>query len=446
MSPVFVEIAIVLILIFANGVFAMAETAFVSSRKSRLQQRANAGDARARAALELANAPNQFLSTVQLGITLIGILAGAFGGATIADALVVYLRLLPWLAPYSGTVAFVLVVACITYFSLLIGELVPKRLALNNPERIAASVVRPMRVLSALAAPFVHLLSLSTDAVLRLIRLRPSGDPPITEEEINVLIEQGRQAGTFEAAEQNMVERIFRLADRRVSSVMTHRPDIVWLDPDNPLPVMGEAIRQSNYSRFPVCRGILDNVLGMVHVRDLLLQVLDGQQLDLQAAAQKPLYVVESTSTLRVLELFKKTGTQAALVIQEYGDIQGLVTLTDILEAMVGEIAPEDEAEDLETVQHEDGSWLLDGMVPLEEVKAVLHLRALPEEGKGNYETVNGFVMYELGRIPMTGDHFEWDHYRFEVTQMDGRRVGQVRVTRQPTSTLLPPEAQEPHA
>src|ERR1700676_4893698 len=227
MSPVFVEIAIILVLILANGVFAMAETAFVSSRKSRLQQRANAGDSRARAALDLANAPNQLLATVQLGITLIGILAGAFGGATIADALASSLRALPWVAPYSGTVAFALVVACITYLSLVIGELVPKRLALNNPERIAASMVRPMRVLSPLAAPFVGLLSLSTDAVLRLLRLRPSGEPPITEEEINVLIGEGRQAGTVEAAEQHMVERILHLADRRVSSVMTHRPDIV---------------------------------------------------------------------------------------------------------------------------------------------------------------------------------------------------------------------------
>src|SRR6266566_4718777 len=432
MSPVFVEIAIVLILIFANGVFAMAETAFVSSRKSRLQQRANAGDARARAALELANAPNQFLSTVQLGITLIGILAGAFGGATIADALAVYLRLLPWLAPYSGTVAFVLVVACITYFSLLIGELVPKRLALNNPERIAASVVRPMRVLSALAAPFVHLLSLSTDAVLRLIRLRPSGDPPITEEEINVLIEQGRQAGTFEAAEQNMVERIFRLADRRVSSVMTHRPDIVWLDPDNPLPVMGEAIRQSNYSRFPVCRGTLDNVLGMVHVSDLLLQVLDGQQLGLQAAAQKPLYVVESTSTLKVLELFKKTGTQAALVIQEYGDIEGLITLNDILEAIVGDISSREDIDHPQVVEREDGSWLLDGMLPIEELKDILHIRKLPEEASGDYNTVAGFVLLNLGHVPKVGEHFEWDRFRFEVMDMDGRRIDKVLV--QPNS------------
>jgi putative hemolysin len=328
----------------------------------------------------------------------------------------------------------------------VIGELVPKRLALNNPERIAASMVRPMRILSALAAPAVHLLSLSTDAVLRLLRLRPSGEPPITEEEINVLIEEGRQAGTFEAAEQHMVERIFHLADRRVSSVMTHRPDIVWLDPDNPVSLTAETMRQSSYSRFPVCRATLDNVLGVVHVSDLLFQLLDGQKLDLRAAAQEPLYVLESVSTLKVLELFKKTGTQASLVVQEYGEIQGFVTLTDILEAIVGEIAPEDEAEGLETLQREDGSWLLDGMVPLEEVKAILHLRAFPEEGKGRFETVSGLVMYELGRIPRAGDRFDWDRFRFEVTQMDGRRVGEVRVTRRPTGALPPPEMQEPRA
>ena len=441
MSPVFVEIAIILVLILANGVFAMAETAFVSSRKSRLQQRANAGDSRARAALDLANAPNQFLSTVQLGITLIGILAGAFGGATIAEALAVELRALPWLAPYSETVAFALVVACITYLSLVIGELVPKRLALNNPEGLAASLVRPMRVLSALATPFVKLLSFSTDAVLRLIRLRPPAEPPITEEEINVLLEEGRQAGTFEAAEQHMIERIFQLADRRVSSVMTHRPDIVWLDLDDPAAQTREAVRQSGYSRFPVCRGTLDDVLGVVHVSDLLLQALDGQQLDLQAAVQDPLYVVESTSTLKVLELFKQTGTQVALVVQEYGEIQGLVTLTDILEAIVGEIAAEDEAQGPEMVQREDGSWLFDGMLPLEELQAALHLRALAEADRGGFETVSGLAMSELGRIPRAGDRFEVGRYRFEVTHMDGRRVGQVRVRRRSTSELPPPLA-----
>src|SRR6266566_3196027 len=375
-----IELVIIILLIIANGVFAMSETAFVSARKVRLQQRANEGDKKAAAALELANSPNRLLSTVQLGITLIGILAGAFGGATVAEAVAVYIRDIPWLAPYSGAIALTIVVVVITYLSLVIGELVPKRIALNNPERIAMLMVTPMRVLSAIASPFIYLLSISTEGILRLIGLRPSSEPPITEEEINVLIEEGTQIGTFAAAEQDMVERIFRLADRRVSALMTHRPDIVWLDADDPPQEISHRIRESTYSRFPVCRGSLDNVLGMVHVKDLLVQCLAGQPLEVQAALQEPLYVIERTSTLKVLELFKRTGQQAALVIQEYGDIEGLITLHDILEAIVGDISSREDVEHPQAVQREDSSWLFDGLLPIEEVKDILHIRELPDE------------------------------------------------------------------
>src|SRR2546421_5142563 len=264
-----IELVIVILLIIANGVFAMSETAFVSARKVRLQQWANEGNERAALALELANSPNRLLSTVQLGITLIGILAGSFGGASIAGALAVYLHAIPWLAAYSAVIALALVVLCITYLSLVIGELVPKRIALNNPERIATLMVTSMSVVSRIASPFIHLLSLSTEAILRLIGMRPSTEPPITEEEINVLIEEGTHIGTFEAAEQDMVERIFRLADRRVSVLMTPRPDINWLDANDTPQEISQVIRESSFSRFPVCDGSLDNVLGMVHVKDL---------------------------------------------------------------------------------------------------------------------------------------------------------------------------------
>ncbi|MFL5627083.1 MAG: hemolysin family protein [Ktedonobacteraceae bacterium] len=428
-----IELVIVILLIIANGLFAMSETAFVSARRARLQQRANEGDAKARAALELVNSPNRLLSTVQLGITLIGILAGAFGGATIAESVAVYIRAIPWLAAYSDAIALAIVVACITYLSLVIGELVPKRIALNNPERIAVLMVAPMRVLSNIAAPFIHLLSISTEAILRLIGLRPSGEPPITEEEINVLIEEGTQSGTFEAAEHDMIERIFRLGDRRVSAVMTHRPDVVWLDIDDSLQSIYQTIKQSNYSRFPVCHESLDNVLGMVHVKDLLLQCMAGQQLNLHAILHEPLYVIESTSVLKVLELFRKTGNQVALVIQEYGDIEGLVTLNDILEAIVGDIPSYDDEDDAQAVQREDGSWLFDGTLPIDELKDILHIRALPEEENGGYETLGGFVLMELGRVPVAADHFEWDGFRFEVVDMDGRRVDKVLV--QPLNT-----------
>jgi putative hemolysin len=423
-----IELVIIILLIIVNGVFAMSETAFVSARKVRLQQRANEGDTKALAALEMANAPNRLLSTVQLGITLIGIVAGAFGGATIAQGLAVYLRDVPWLSGYSDAIAFTIVVIVITYLSLVIGELVPKRIALNNPERIAMLMVTPMRVLSAIASPFIHLLSISTEGILRLIRLRPSSEPPITEEEINVLIEEGTQIGTFAAAEQDMVERIFRLADRRVSALMTHRPDIVWLDADDPPQAISDRIRESTYSRFPVCRGSLDNVLGMVHVKDLLVQCLAGQPLEVQAALQEPLYVIESTSTLKVLELFKQTGQQAALVIQEYGDIEGLITHHDILEAIVGDISSREDVEHPQAVQREDSSWLFDGLLPIEEVKDILHIRELPDEASRDYDTLAGFVLMQLGHIPTVGDHFEWGNYRFEVLDMDGRRIDKVLV------------------
>jgi len=425
------EIIIIILLIIANGVFAMSETAFVSARKVRLQQRANDGDKKAAAALELANSPNRLLSTVQLGITLIGILAGAFGGATVAQAVGVYIRDISWLAPYSDAVALTIVVAGITYLSLVIGELVPKRIALNNPERIAIFMVTPMRTLSTIASPFIHLLSISTEGILRLIGLRPSGEPPITEEEINVLIEEGTQIGTFEAAEQDMIERIFRMGNRRVNSLMTHRPDIVWLEVADTSQEIRQVIRESTYSRFPVCHEGLDNVLGMVHVKDLLLQCMAGQPFDIKAVLQEPLYVIESTSTLKVLELFKKTGKQAALVIQEYGDIQGLITLNDILEAIVGDISSTGGLDNPQAVQREDGSWLFDGMLPIDEFKDILHIRELPEEASGDYETLAGFVLIELGRVPIATDHFEWDTFRFEVVDMDGRRIDKVLV--QPT-------------
>jgi putative hemolysin len=428
------EFALVILLILANGVFAMSETAFVSARKVRLQQWANEGNAKAAAALEFVNSPNRLLSTVQLGITLIGILAGAFGGATIAGALAEKIHAIPWLAPYSDALALALVVIVITYLSLVIGELVPKRIALNNPERIAMFMVRTMQVLSAISSPFIRLLSLSTEGILRLIGLRPSSEPPITEEEINVLIEEGTQIGTFEAAEQDMIERIFRLGDRRVSALMTHRPDIIWLDVNDPLLDITQTIRESIYSRFPVCDGSLDNVLGMLHVKDLLLQYMVGQPLDLKAALQTPLYVIDNTSTLKVLELFKQTGQQAALVIQEYGDIEGLITLNDILEAIVGDISSNDDLDHPQAVQREDGSWLLDGMLPIDELKEILHVRALPEESSGDYETLAGFVLTELGRIPAPADHFEWDRFRFEVMDMDGRRIDKVLV--QPLNNL----------
>jgi putative hemolysin len=424
-----IDMSITLLLILLNGVFSMSETAFVSARRARLQQQADSGDANARAALELMNAPNRFLSTVQIGITLIGILAGAFGGATLSLSLSVYLSRIPWLAPYAETLSFAIIVVLITYLSLVIGELVPKRIALNAPERIAKAVVRPMRLLSLLASPLIAFLSLSTEAVLRLLRVRPSTEPPVTEEEITNLIEEGRMAGVFEETEQDLVERVFRLGDRRASALMIPRIDIIWIDIDDPVDQIHRVIIQSGRTRFPVCQGTLDNVLGIVHVKDLYAQLVSGQPMDLRAILEPTLFVPATTRAFNVLERFKQTGWSMALVVQEYGEIEGMVTLTDVLEALVGELPSADEPVEQEAVQREDGSWLLDGALPVEDLQDLLDIEHLPDQDSRNYETVGGLVMHQLGRIPVATDSFDWAGWRFEVVDMDGRRVDKVLAT-----------------
>jgi putative hemolysin len=432
MFPIILEILVILLLIIVNGVFAMSEIAIVSARKVRLQQWANEGNTKARVALELANAPNHLLSTVQVGITLIGILAGAFGGATLAEKLAALLRRVSVPAPYSQAISLGIVVLSITYLSLIIGELVPKRVALNNPERIATTMAAPMQALSAIAAPVVHLLSASTEMVLRVLGIRPSSEPLVTEEEIKVLIEQGTEAGTFEVAEQDMVQRVFRLGDRRVNGLMTPRLEIVWLDLDDSPEENQRKMTGSIHARFPVCQGSLDTVLGIVQVIDLLAPSLAGQPIDLTASLQPPLFVPENMLALKVLELFKQSGTHTALVVDEYGVIQGLVTLNDILEAIVGDIPSVEELADPQAVQREDGSWLLDGMLPVEDFFELFEIEELPEEQQGNYQTLGGFVITHLGRIPAAADHFEWGRLRFEVMDMDGNRVDKVLVM--PTS------------
>jgi putative hemolysin len=407
----------------------MSEMAVVSARKSLLQQWAEAGDAKARTALELANAPNQFLSTIQIGITLIGILAGAFGGATIARDFSAWLDDVPLLAPYSRALSLAIVVTITTYLSLIVGELVPKRMALNNPERLAAALASPMRALSRVAYPVVHLLGRSTEFVLRMLGMKPSTESPVTEEEIRALIEEGARAGTLEEAEREMVERVFRLGDRRIGAVMTPRPEIIWLDRNAPPEAIRGTITRSAHSRFLVAQGSLDNVLGVVHAKDLLVHSLGEQAVDLTTTLQQPLYVPESMRAVKVLELFKQSGTHIALAIDEYGGIQGLVTPNDILESIVGDLPTAGEVAEPLALQREDGSWLLDGMLPVDEFKALFHLGPLPGEEQAVYHTVAGFVIMQLGRIPTAADCFEWEGLRIEVVDMDGNRVDKVLVT-----------------
>lgn len=429
MAQVAVEILFIILLLIANGVFAMSEIAVVSSRRARLQQRAER-DAGARAALDLANAPDRFLSTVQIGITLIGILAGAFGGATIAEHLVGYFERIPAIARYSGAISLGLVVLVITYFSLVVGELVPKRLGLNNPEKIAARIARPMQFLSRLAWPAVRALSASSNFLLRLLKAKPSDEPPITEEEVKLLIDQGTEAGVFEETEQDLVENIFRLPDQKVPALMTPRLDIVWLDIEAPIEETRQRIINSPYSRTPVCQGALDNILGIVKAKDLLSRVLAGEPFDLRAALRQPLYVPETRTALQLLELFKGSATHIAMVVDEHGAIEGLVTMNDVLEAIVGDLpAPSGEVESY-AVQRDDGSWLLDGRISIAEFKDLFSLDTLPREEDGGYHTLAGFIITYLGRLPSASDYFVWDDLKIEVVDMDRRRVDKVLVSR----------------
>lgn len=429
------EILIILLLIIANGIFAMAEIAVISSRKVRLQQRANEGDAKARAALELANAPNQFLSTIQIGITLVGVLAGAFGGATIAQELAAELDRVPLLAPYSRAIGVGVVVLCVTYLSLVIGELAPKRLALNSPERIAAAIAKPMQTLSTVAFPLVRLLSVSTETVLHVLRVRQTSEPPVTEEEITALLEEGIQAGVFEKPERDMVEHVFHLVDREVSTLMTPRPEIVWFDVGDSPEEIRQKVAGAVHSRFPVAQGNLDNVLGVVYTKELLARNLADKPVDLRASLRQPLFVPENTRALNLLESFKRFGTHIALVINEYGGVEGLATVNDILEAIVGDIPSVYKPSESQAVQRGDGSWLLDGMLPVEEFKECLNINELPGEKKRSYQTVGGFIMTYLGRIPSAGDHFEWQGVRFEVVDMDRHRIDKVLVVPDDTTS-----------
>jgi putative hemolysin len=423
-----VEILIIFLLILASGLFVMSELAILSSRKVRLQHLAERGDAKARAALDLASSPNKFLGTVQIGITLLTILSGAYGEETIAKRLQPLLTSLSISSSYHEQLAKGLAILIITYLTLILGELVPKRLALNHPEAIASVVAYPMQLLSKITTPIVYLLSASTEAILRLLGIKPSTEPQVTEEEIKVLIEQGTEEGTFEEAEQDMVERIFRLGDRPVSALMTPRPDIVWLDLEDTAEENRQKIIESGYSRYPVCQGGLDNVLGVIPVTDLLARCFTGQQMDLTVGLRQPVFVPESTRGLKVLEMFKQTVTHMALVVDEYGVIQGLVTLNDVMIEIVGDVPTMEDQEDPQVVQREDGTWLLDGMLAVDEFLELFDVDELRSQDRGSYQTLGGFVITQLGRIPAAAEHFEWQGMRFEVMDMDGNRVDKVLV------------------
>lgn len=422
-----IEIVLILVLVVANGIFSMSETAIVSSRQARLQQRAEHGDAGARIAFGLTENPNIFLATVQIGITLIGVLSGAFGGATAARSLAALIARIEPLAPYANQIALILVVLVITYLSLIIGELVPKRLALNNPEGIAASVAGPMSTISRFGSPLVRLMSASTDGVLRLLRVRQSDEPPVTAEEIGVLLEQGARAGVFETAEQEMVEAVFDLADDPVAAIMTPRPSVDWINTTEPEELQRRQIIETPHARFPVCHGDLDHVIGVVQTKELLNRLLSGETLEIERCAHPALFVPESMSALQLLEQFRRSQEQLALVIDEFGGVAGLVTLQDVLEAIVGHVPVAGAPANPMMVQRPDGSWLLDGALPYDEAARLLGLD--PEAGsRGGFHTLAGYVLAELGQIPAAGDLLPIPGWQVEIVDMDGHRIDQLLV------------------
>ncbi|MHB0922543.1 MAG: hemolysin family protein [Bellilinea sp.] len=432
MDNPFLEIAVIFLLLLLNGVFAMSELAVISARKVRLQQKSEDGNKSAKAALALAESPNRFLSTVQIGITLVGIMAGALGGAALAGPLADLLARVPRLEPYAGGIAFAIVVLVTAYFTLVIGELIPKRLALNNPEKIAMKVARPMQFLSRITSPVVSLLSASTDLGLRLLGITPGNEPPVTEEEIRVLMEQGTLVGVFEAAEQDMIESVFRLSDRYIDAIMTPRTEIEWLDMEESHDKVLTDILNSNHSRFPAAAGSLDNVQGVLRAKDFFESLHLGKPFEIQDLLQPPLFVPDSMSALKVLEMIKEAGVHEALVLDEYGGLLGMVTLYDVLKAIVGEIpGPGDDMEP-QAIKRDDGSWLLDGLLDIDDLKEILDTDDLPDEDRIGYQTLGGFVMSQLGSIPISGSSFEWNGMRYEILDMDGRRVDKVLVSKIP--------------
>ena len=427
MSTIVLELAVILLLLIINGIFSMSEMAVVSARKTRLQYRAEDGDAGARAALDLAANPSNFLSTVQVGITLVGVLAGAFGGAGLSEVLAERLRDVRWIGEYAEPVAFGLVVGAITYFSLILGELVPKQLALGNPERIAAFVARPMRAIAHAGRPLVLLLTGSTNLVFRLIGIRASVDPSVTEQDVRAMLEQGAEVGAVTSVEHTIMENTFRLGDRRVSTIMTPRLDLAWIDVNADQREIRGRLGGAVRAALLVCDDDIEHVVGFVQAEDLLAQCLDGQPVSLRAVLREPLFVPASMPVLRLLETFRGTRQRAAVVLDEFGGVAGVATVDDIVEGLIGELPDADDAAPPSIARQPDGSWSIDGGAAMSDVSAVLDLDPPSGAATREFDTVGGLVMTMLGRVPDVGDTVEYSHARFTVERMDGRRVALVR-------------------
>jgi putative hemolysin len=424
------EITIIFLLIVFNGLFAMSEIAIVSARKARLEKWAKDGNQKAAAALALANQPNSLLATIQIGISLTAILTGVFGGATVAESLSHVLDNIPPLKPYSKALAMGSVVITITFVSLILGELVPKRIALINAERIACIVSGPMTWLLKLAAPIAKLLSYSTEFVLTLMGARLSEEPIVTSDEIKLIIDQGAQAGVFGASEHDLVKSVLKLGEKNITALMTPRTDIVWVDShDTPDEVLPKLINCAP-TRVIVADSDLDNITGYVNVKHVLSQPALSQAVDLNRCMEKPLFVPETKSALEVLDQFKKSGIHIAVVLDEFGGTIGVTTMTDLLKAIVGELPVAGSKADLRAVERTDGTWLLDGRLAVDQFKEIVKVNKLPDEERAHFQTLGGFVMHLIGRAPEVADEFVWNGYLFRVVSMQGKRIGKVGVAK----------------
>ena len=429
--PVYVNILLIFVLFFFNAVFAMYEIAMVSARRTRLHQRAEAGQTGASMAIKLQNDPNQeYLSAVQIMITMIDTLAGGIGGGMLAEPLAVALKRFSFLAPIAETLAFVLVVIAITYFSIVLGELIPKRIAVSKPEDVVTRISPIINGLTIALRPLIRLLSASTNLGIKVFNIDIQKEPYITEEELKGFIQEGRQTGVFDEAEEFMVDGVFRLTERRVDAIMTPHTELDWLDLNDGPEVMVKEMLESPYSRLPVADGDLDRIVGIVNAKDLIGVNLFSENFNIRDYVKEPMFFPGNMKAVKAFEHFQATGIHQAMVMDEFGGVEGMVTLYDVLESIVGDIPQDEYDTDVEIEEQTDGSLLMDGLVPIDVLKEKLNVDELPEEYKAGYQTLSGFIMNQMGKIPKIGQSFEWDGFTFKVVGMDGHRVDRVEISK----------------
>lgn len=430
MASTWLELLILFVLLLVNGAFAAAEIAIVSSKRVTLQQRYNNGDRRAAMVLDLMNQPTRLFSTIQIGITFIGIAAGAFGGATLAVSVSKYLQNYPFLKEYAAALGFAIVVIFVSFLTLIIGELVPKRLAFNAPEQIALIAARPLAIIATVSGPVISILSGATELVLRVLGVKTSNRNEITEEEIRILIKQGAETGLFEEAEHDLVERVLKLDDRRITAIMTPKNKMIWLNTEDSIENNQRKVMENNFTRFLVCNGNLERILGVAHVKELLRNCYGGNPFDIETHLEPVMFLTENLRVLECLLKFKESRESVAVIINEYGSVQGMVTITDFLKAIIGTVSSLDQVAVHATIQRDDGSWLIEGSAPVDRLKEIMQVDLLPGEDRDNFATVAGFVMYYLDRLPREGETFYWDKWRIEIIDMDGLRIDKVLLIR----------------